>query len=686
MSTFRNAALIHSLAAIVLAALVGAAVFSTLTEYDRWGPNVLGSGTQPKPAVAITGFESREGALASKEAVAAYARNHGLNIYKLTLDNNGSVRSTQIHAFVGDRDSLMGNLDTQSFPSFGSKYATTFYPADDLDVDRLTGTYVIQGTPEDAAQIVDMLTQEGTIATSLLDPPEVLTVPLMIMGSTWSYALIISIFALAATGFYLSSVRLQVRAIRDSLGVRPLVSGWSEFAAIASRPLIAALAIVTLLIGYVSLTRSGYRLPTVIAVGVVFLLGLLALSGASYFMSQVFRRRHSIGELLKGKRPTVAIAGLSIVTIALACAFMTSAVSSVAGLQLKEKWASVAEEYFDGGRELYAPVIGHALASGEADDIITGLGGVNQRMAKERDVYLSNSRMFSAIREPEPIGGNDGPLPSDVLVVNPLFAGSLPQDNSVPPEVLDRADESEQVVIVVPARYSAHADELERMVQEWVQFRWELVGLPLPADLQVSHINVETTGVVPVLDNDGLNEMHRVDPVLVVIGDDSGALPDGAYGELRPAVHDRNTYLALVDEAGLGHAVVSMQSLSSAVALEKANRAAEISYLVVAAVALLIVLILSTLVVTTVYRVKNAPSIFLMQTTGSSFWRIHGRYLAAVGVASALASAAIAVRQSIDPVLGVAVVTGLAAGTSGIAAGILALTTSSTHRRALETT
>ncbi|NLG10522.1 MAG: hypothetical protein GX562_03185 [Coriobacteriaceae bacterium] len=662
---------------VLLAGVLLGATISFLIDQDRCGPEGFTHGFSISE---IPSSVSRDEVVSTiREA----AGDEHVNVYKMSPSAQESVRSTDYYVFIGEETLVIGDLDQGAFPTFGTQFPATLQPAAALTRDRLLGTYLVQGDAQQAQGIVSSLERLGIRAPQTSSPPSSLLWGIFLVGSPWGIAVLILLSALVLAAANLASVRLAIAGLRLTTGM-PLSRIRAAEGCALLIPVTVCVALSSFaLLAYSLINLNGYQARTILVIGAQQLVIVLIAAASAMGLVALSVRNHSIGRIIKGDRPMRLLTVLSATAIVIATAGAGGNTAGTINQITEFRQAQPADSFRAANPELVKPVFSYAIATEEASEIFPKLGEIFRTMEQQDSVLLTEAGILSSF-----IGEQHAIDPQRSLLINSAFLRTLPSVDPELKEAVDsRAGQLGAVTLVIPADLSEHKDAIRSSLDQWLNFQLSLnEDAPDQARPNTTVLTGVDLGIVPRLDYDATgSSMHLVDPITVIIDADNGLLSDDFYGDVG-AYADQDKYKQLVDYAGVGHAVVALESIAELSALDHANRLAELRITITGTIVMLLVLMLGSIIFAAVYHARKATAIFLLASTGSGFFNIYGRFLALVGVLSAIPAflASAVVKISVLPQVAiVAIITAIALATTS--AMLLALKRSLT-RTALEVT
>ncbi|WP_149360151.1 hypothetical protein [Lolliginicoccus suaedae] len=654
-----------------LALLGSASTF--LVDQDRYGPEGFTDG------IHVTAVESDIPLAEVLEALNGAARETAANIYKSAPAVADSVRSTDYYLFTGDPASIIGDPDTDYFPTFGSAYPATLLPGESLGRDQLLGTYLVQGDTGQAREAVRLLRLAGTdaVAFSNTTPAALRWLLSSVAAPPWGIVFAILWTALVLATANLGSTRLNIVGLRLAVGHARLPVLAREAGALAPPAAAAVLIPFAVLLAYSHAFADGYLTATIMQIGAVTLVLVPSATVLSAALLAWATRKYTAGRAIRGARPLGLLAALSMAALALATggAALGSAQALVQARQFQA--ATEAYGYHAAHPELVSPAQSYAVLSPEGGVLAEQLGQVHRELEQQGQVWMTDSRTFEAWTE---VGVPDIPV-----LVNSSFLESLPDvPKPLVPEIRACATVPGGICVLIPSRLVQDEEEIIAVVQEWGDFQ-----LSLGADRAVERLSIITfpgvdLGVTPLLDfNRPGAPPFSIDPVLVVTDSSSGILSDDSYS-LIGAYTDGARAERELQERGASRIVISWKSIANLAELDHANRVADFRIVVIATAMMAIVFLLSAAIFAAIHHARNTAAIFLLQSVGSGFWRIYGRHLLVVGALSVAPT--IAMTFLIDLALApqLLIIGGISAAALAVTVTTLLLLRRGVNRAALE--
>lgn len=610
-SHIRFAYILAWITSSLLCLIFASATYIFLVDQDRWGPEGFRTG------VAITELPSNLSTESFLNELSSLAQARNINIYKISVSLDYDVRASDYYLILGNTDTVIGNLDTASFPSFSDKYPSRLYPEQQLSRDQLTGTYLIDGNPQDSQAVADKLKQLGVISTTVNSKPGYVLWFFFIVGNGWAVAVAILLICLILSLCQLQSVRLSVVSARVTAGEVPLYVSLKEIALLLLPVYVPLVFGTTALSLYSLIYAQGYRLTSIGMIAIqqgLILTGALAISLLSI---RICTAKYSLGELNKGRRPMTLLGALSGLLVVVA--FLGSMVSISDTLTLKNE--DVKESHADTLRNehtnLVQPVMGYALLSSQADDAQEQLGNVFAQLEIDQTSYLASKN---------PLYDTPSSVSDNVLLVNPNYLMTFTQlDTSTLDAVTSTAQEESSVAVLIPQSYSPYEAEIVAEVKIWAESQQELGGNSQPS-VSVTTYTGTDTGILPLLSYDVTTNMYLENPIVIVSHSANHVIPPQIIGEYG-IVFDDTALKNAVNEANLGYAVVGYEYTTQNSALAAADRKVAFNISLIGTSVALLALLLGNIILAIIYHARNRSAIFLLRTSGASFAETYGDFI-----------------------------------------------------------
>lgn len=610
-SHLRFACILTWVTSSLLSLIFVVATYIFLVDQDRWGPEGFSRG------VTVTELPGNLSTEIFLNELSSLAQDRNINIYKISASLSHEVRTSDYYLILGNTDRVIGNLDTSSFPGFSDKYPSRLYPKEQLTRDQLTGTYLVDGSPQDSQAVADTLSKLEVINTVTQSKPGYILWFFFLLGNGWAVAVAILFICLILSLSQLQSMRLTIVSTRLTTGQAPLYVSLREIVALLL-PVYTPLAFGTIALSLYSLIYAqGYRLTSIGMIAVQQGVVLTAALATSLLSIRMCTARYSLGEINKGKRPLTLLGVLSCTLIFLA--FLGSLASVCSTLALRNE--DIKESYADALRNEHAnlvqPIMGYALLSSQADDAKEQLGTIFSRLEMAQASYLASKN---------PLYDTPSPISDNVLLANPNYLRTFSQlDTSTLESVTSTATEESAVAVLIPRPYSPYEEEIVAGVKSWAEFQQELGGDTQPAVKVTAYTGI-STGILPLLSYNLPTAMYLENPIVIVSHSANLVIPPGnigAYG----IVFDETALKKAVAEADLGYAVVGYERTIQNSTLAAADRKVAFKISLLGTSVALFALLLGNIVLAAIYQAKNRSAIFLQRTSGASFAETYGDFL-----------------------------------------------------------
>ncbi|WOQ15454.1 hypothetical protein [Raineyella sp. W15-4] len=605
-----------------LTLLLSTAMF--LTDEDRYGPEGITQG------VALYSLPGRVSLQEFTTTLDAVALAEGVNVYKSWPAPENGILATDYFVFAGDPGSIIGDVQTHTFPTFGGRYVGRLYPASSIERYQLLGGFFVHGSAEQAQAVMESLASLGADVKTVPSLPAVLRWPIFLTGSPWGGAVVIAWVAVVLAGANLLSLRLAVAGLRLSVGMSYVQVLGREAGGVLIPALLAGVVPSAALLGYAFGWAAGYRWASIITVASLHVLiqGSAVLAASALFGLAV--RGFSIGRIMAGKRPVALLASLSVVAIVgtsiIASAGAAQAFAGANDRHLEQQ----ADSYRAAHSNLVFTYTTYAIVGDDVKQVIDGLaesyrqaestGGV---LLTQVDAVAGRGTAFDQKGRPT------------ALVANTAFLGSLDAaDASLRRHVEEATRPLGGVALLIPSGRGDERREIISHATDWLS--WE-ASLRDPADRvapQLTVLDGVDLGVVPRLDYNGADTapgrpMYLVDPVMLVT-DARGGLFDDHFYAGSGAFKDRDSLVRLLDQYGVSGAA-DIEIVAQASELYRVNREADYKVVITGMVLMVTVLSMALVILSAIYLLRNRVAIFLLWTTGRSYLGIHWRYVTMTG-------------------------------------------------------
>lgn len=610
-SHIRFAYILAWITSFLLSSIFVSATYIFLVDQDRWGPEGFKTGVS---VTELPGNISTESFLNELNSI-AQAQN--INIYKSSVSLDNGVTASDYYLISGNADRVIGNLDTESFPSFSDKYPSHLYPEKQLNRNQLTGTYLIDGTSQDSQAVADTLNKLGANTTTVHSQPGYVLWSFFLVGNGWAVAVAILLICLVLSLCQLQSVRLAIVSVRVVGGEAPLYVSLREIASLLL-PVYAPLVFGTIVLSlYSVIFADGYRLSSIAIIAIQQALILTSALVTSILSIRICTVKYSLGALNKGRRPMTLLGAFSGLLVVVAFLGSMVSISDTLTLKNEDEKESHADTLRNEHTNLVQPVMGYALLSSQADYAKEQLGNVFAQLEIDQTSYLASKN---------PLYDTPSSVSDNVLLVNPNYLMTFTQlDASTLDLVIHTSQEESSVAVLIPQSYSPYEEEIVAEVKSWAEFQQELGGNPRPATTVRSYTGIDT-GILPLLSYNLPTSMYLENPIVIVSHSANHVIPPQIIGEYG-IVFDDTALKKAVNEENLEYAVVGYEYTTQNSALAAVDRKVAYSISLVGTSVALLALLLGNVILATIYQARNRSAIFLLLTSGASFTETYGDFV-----------------------------------------------------------
>lgn len=615
MSHLTRARILAWISSLLLAATVAASAWVYLVEADSYGPEFASSGFQIKglPAGVETSYVLEQ----VEQAAAA----ESVNIYKPEHTVSEDTLSVNYYLFTGDASSIRGDVESGSFPAFGSVYPQKLLTASSVTEDsQLLGTYIVDGDITNTNSIVSMLEGSSINATVLQESTGWLRYWFTVVNTTWGAAIAILTLCLFLTLLNLSSARLAIVGLRSASGHSKLSILRSEVAELSSPLLTAVLVPGAVLAAYSMIFAQGYRLQSLAGITGSHL--TVTLIAACFFAAVVYFTvgLASVGKILKGWRPTPLIAFFSACTLLFTGTATANAVTQFSAATEVLTQTEQANQKLQKHPDLVRPGFSFALISDSAEDLQSRMAQLYREADEQEQVaYISPDLDLYA--------SADSNVPKSA-VVNSTYLGLF---TDLSGETIDRisklASEPGGVVILIP-RHTTEQEiaAIKTVINEWAEFEASLQ--PTASSYTELTLTVEEADLdaLPTADFSDTTETQLDNQVLVVTNASSGIISDHNYA-IAGLYKSKDELNSLVEKHDVSLLVTDTTPVASESTLYLAKQKSKMTIAASGMAASMVALLLGLVMLSSAYLARSAAAIFLKMTTGNSFAAIHWRYI-----------------------------------------------------------
>lgn len=621
------------------------------------------------------------------DLIAVVARDIGCTIDKVQPDPDDTAQARVLYAFVGDPQQF-ADRGGRDYPTFDAEVLTTrVLLADDITTEDLRGRYVTDLSAGDIDDLLERLTAGGLVVRDDTTPALGLLLYGVAQGNL-AGAMVMTVLALAVA---ILSTMAQERKVPVLLALHGFGRARIFLRTVTAVTRTFGVGAVVLLIvgapvlGIVNRFAQAMRFGRVVALALVTLYLIVI---ALVAVSALVLGRADPRAVIQGDRASWRVAGVAAVVqvVALAILIATTAagmtrISRVAdNLAVAEAWAAEGP--------LYALRL--SVTGTHEDDMATApaLATVIADLEARGQVVLVRHQ------DAEDAGYTDGgstadygPEESASVIVNDEYLRRQSVRDEQGSRIVVESPSANAFTVIVPASYPGDADDLAARYTDYFEEMCTLgrptgtvgcdpVGRVVRSASPQSDFLYNGTEYLPV---DQQDRSFLRDPVLVVVSAESGLI---APFEYLSAVSmddvlftDPDDLRAALDAAGIAEAFQGIDNAADAVATSEmiARRQLRMD-----AVSLGIggaVLLISSVVMATVYCDRQTRAMFVQLLHGARFPERHRNYLGAViglsvlGVGIALVGGGIAFRAR-DGLLAL----GLIAIQVAVAAVVIAVT------------
>lgn len=673
--TLNTARHIHWLVATLLSALFLLAGYTHLSAEDEWGPEGIRQG------FTVVSIPPGMDQAAYLRQVEESARRSHVNIYKSALRSQASETFTDYYVFIGEPSRVFGNVATQWFPAFGSRYSADLKPAESMSAANIAGTYLTQGTSDQIEALEhDLHGRHIQIEPFTGSPASLRWIGFFVRTPLGPAALMLWLAA-TATAANFRSARLAVSSLRRSAGDHPITNFGMEAIALSSPLLIAAVGPPFLLAAYAYIFRNGYRSTQALALSVPLFAVDIGICVFILISIEAFQRRVGLSSLLKGARPHALISVCSVTAIVAASALAVHTGAAVLHAAHDEHDARVADAFRARHRDLFTPALGYAILSPDADRIRQGLADAAETLEAEGGVWMCDAQSLA-----DGVDGSHSEL--SIVVVNSTYFRSVPGvDARLAATVKKATDEPGGAALVTPTASSPDMGRrAETTSRGWLEFQ---VSLRPEGDRAQPHLESfpgHDLGIVPLLDQFRLEEQtYRRNPTVLVVNASSKLLSARSIA-VSSSYTDPDGFRALVDAHSVGYAIVSMDSVARLSELDALDRAETMRSLLLGTAAMAVSLALAAGILAATSFARRTPQIFLQSSTGMSFQSIHRRFLVSTALLTCGPAIGVALVSHLTFLEVAALMGTIVVITLGCATSVLAVQQGTVHRTGLEQT
>lgn len=561
------------------------------------------------------------------EAINNAAVTNMVNIYKISPDPDNVDNGRILFAFVGDEASFFDDQEPWVYPSFSATFKTTLLSYDSITTQDLRGTYAADAEIGAAGLILEELRSQGLgISLEPVSQGSILAAVLF-GGNATGPVLVVAIVGLVVGTSYYASRRFTVYTLRTIHGRSTGRAIGDEYANTALIYVIALLSCgvagTLALLSYNQLHQFGSYLATVSA---LMLAGFGIILGSQSATFLVMRRR-AASETLKGRRPLVFLASVSIVAqlIALAVGFPTisatvlSATALAADSKLDTRWIAA--------RTFVAVRFSGTNTPEDLQAITPRFGELAKQAESHGDLILS--RPPSA-----PIGelAGYGPYSGNSLIVNNRYLDEQLLTTSTGGRIHDLPEWDGGIYLLVPQGLRSTIDAIVAEYGEWAEFQRSLESEVSPA----TELEIRVVELAPGQEvfNYGANPFQRHvvqrNAVVAVVPASANILSDDFYLAAASSAGviftNPNALEEALASADLESHITSVDSISDLALAERTSRLSELRLQIASLIMLGLTLMLAVSVLTSVYCDRNRQRLFVEAIHGRAFIAMHGEY------------------------------------------------------------
>lgn len=578
------------------------------------------------------------------ETIDAAARGLHRNVYKVQPDPQGSMQGRVLFAFVGDPDAFEARGGDRYEDVSPTTMSTRVLSSSQITTEDLRGRYVSDASAEEIDRMVETLTEQGVEARRAdVGAPALLAYSVSQANLTGPFVVILLALGLALS--YSAARHRKVYAVRELHGYRRASDVGAELR--SATVVFAAGTVVTVVVGLPTLAMYNglHHLATLARVAAVALTVLYLVVVALVVVAVVSTPRGDVPDVLKGERATVREGVLAAVTQVVVLAVVI-ATTSAATARLDAVGGTLAElGRWTTGDPLYALRLS---TTGTHQDDLTAAPGLAEAITAldERGEVLLVGFQGDLTDDTD---GAAAAAPSGArsLLVNDAYLERETVLDTDGRRIRHLDGGPDRFTLLVPQSYPGDVDAL---LGEYVTYFRDFACTSGDPDPDASCSPVGTvvrtaagqqlfayngTGFLPAQMQE---RMFVDDPVVAVLQVDSGLLSpmeylsyasrdDVLFGD--PSTLDRE-----LRAHGVAGAFQGIDNAADAVTTSVALSQRQLRMDAVGLVLGWVVLVLSSVVMVTVYCDRRRRPMFVELIHGRSFVERHWRYAVAAGCLS----------------------------------------------------
>lgn len=615
MSNLRLAKSFLWLALILMATVLSVSTWVFLNDEDRYGPEGIES------AFTVNSLPASAEASTVVATVDDLTEDLGVNVYKTWPSPDDGVYTTDYYVFAGDPERVIGDLEQGSFPSFGNMYTGTLRSSDELTSEQLYGSFAVQAGPVERDLFASALSDLGAEVSVSNVPPPLLRWPLQVLAGPLGGAVLVAWLAIVLASLNFITARMTIAATRLSTGISRRSVLLRDLTALNLPTTLMAVLPTMGVIGYSFIYADGYRSATAAAMLPAQLLFVLSASLLGLALHRLFSRKFSIGKVITGARPTGLLTAIAVFAV-LGSGLLASATAASLMHQLDEYQAErELDDYWSHQSGMGVMNLSYAALAEEAEAVDSELSHIYREAEQDGEVLLS---------EGDVLNFRGGPIQSPTGVVNSEFLRSLGVlDTAQMDQIEEHVGEEGGAVLITPPDLPETSSELSEAAREWFAFHASLDDAEAPVEPDIRVMEDLDIGVVPRFDTafGGIEPMYLNEAALLVTDSDSGLLSEDFYAASGAYLNPSAVWQSLEDTEEAELWVTAFQDLEDSASLKAAHDRADLWTATVALITMALVIVVAWILIAAIHLSRERSRIFLMWTTGSSFWAIHRRFL-----------------------------------------------------------
>lgn len=539
------------------------------------------------------------------------ADSQGATIYKISPGNDLSGRITDYYIFPSPESTIIGNIETEKFPSFTPIFQGRLSSGENLTADKFLGTYSIQGNPDASSEILQSFIDKGGTGYSRTYHPIALYWIISVTSSIWLPALGIILLATLLTLAQLLSERSSIRANRISFGWNSAFLWTREIGSLIIPIFTPSILSFLALYFYSLIFREGYRTSTLSHIFLAWCLILIFLAIASIISFTVVTYRYSIFEVIQGRKPNSLLATISILVIIIGTLGTLISISQSVNLSLSYKNSIQADILRSNTSEkIVEPIYGYALQTEHGDKALEKLDSIYEDLESKNKIYINSPRFFQ-----NNVSYEDS---QSYILVNPSYLEEFTTISTENLQETVRHTSNPGGVIVLTS--NTNAKDIEIINDNVLHYLQETPAASKDTRLDIKFIYSPEIELAPLLNENPEGENFVEDPIIIVGSYKSQTIRISSLAS-NDISYEIDYLKKSVSELGISDTVISYNLIENTAQIQKNRRTVNLISSLTGSLFSVLALLGAAWTLATSFHSQNRRQIFLQSVAGENFWK-----------------------------------------------------------------